>query len=952
MLCNGIFYFRKLFCTFGKQLTPKNWFMSKKTISIIVALAGICLIVAIISYTILNNRQEKISISTLLKAIPSEAALIFESNNFPTLVNQLHQNNQLWDELSTTTWFKRSNKQIEFLDSIFRKNENIKAIVKNSPVMISVHELAKGNTETLYLMNVPESKEKDVITFIQELTRNHASLTHRTYNNIQIFDAVFTNTGKQKTYTQTLSFAVAQQILVISFSTVMIDNALRQMNEPTSLATTPEFMKVFKTAGKNVDANIFINYKLFPELMGDYLSEGYKTYIKTLNGFAGWTGLDITVKPKQILMNGFTHASDSTNHFMKVFEGQSSHKFDFVEIIPDNTSFFMAYGIDNSADFLKRYKKYLNLNDGIQYYNRDMKAIEQEYKVDAEKMFYSFLSDELAVVFTENGSTSNNHNKFAIIKTKSKSMAETELTKILQVKADKDSKTLNDMFSVFKIDAQTSYKIYKMPIDRIAKKLFGDIFSPVETSYFVFVDNYLVLSGDENALQELLKSYTTKKILASDKHYKEFCESITARSNIFIYSNVARSPFLLANYVSNETRNDIQKNLQVIRKFQASALQYTIDGDLIYTDAYLLLNPVYKMQISSLWTSKLDTSMHMKPQIMINHNTKEKEIFIQDCYNKIYLVNNQGRVLWTKQLTEPIISEIYQIDYLKNNKLQFLFSTKSNIHLIDRNGATVAPYPIKISGVASNGISVFDYDKKMDYRILVATQDKKVLCFTKEGKAVDGWKCDKTENVVFSKIQYVTVAGKDYIFFSDQFKTYIVDRQGRPRVSLTKTFERSVNNNFYLDATKSKARLVTTSTDGTIYYVYLDGKVESETIKNYSSSHYFVCNDIDGDGNNEYIFVDGIKLDVYKQNKTLVFSKEFDEKISAEPIVFTFSQTNRKIGVSIDKTKKIYLFNSDGSIYNGFPMNGSSNFSISPLTSTKLNVIVANDENLVTYELN
>ena len=44
--------------------------------------------------------------------------------------------------------------------------------------------------------------------------------------------------------------------------------------------------------------------------------------------------------------------------------------------------------------------------------------------------------------------------------------------------------------------------------------------------------------------------------------------------------------------------------------------------------------------------------------------------------------------------------------------------------------------------------------------------------------------------------------------------------------------------------------------------------------------------------------------------------------------MYTFPDKNRKIGITESAENKIYLFNSDGSICNGFPLEGNSEFAI------------------------
>ena len=87
----------------------------------------------------------------------------------------------------------------------------------------------------------------------------------------------------------------------------------------------------------------------------------------------------------------------------------------------------------------------------------------------------------------------------------------------------------------------------------------------------------------------------------------------------------------------------------------------------------------------TVWESLLDTTFSMKPQLVENHYTKQNEIFLQDDGNTIYLINKAGRILWKQKIAEPINSNIYQIDYYRNGKLQLLFSTENYLHLLSYN---------------------------------------------------------------------------------------------------------------------------------------------------------------------------------------------------------------------------------------------------------------------------
>ena len=172
------------------------------------------------------------------------------------------------------------------------------------------------------------------------------------------------------------------------------------------------------------------------------------------------------------------------------------------------------------------------------------------------------------------------------------------------------------------------------------------------------------------------------------------------------------------------------------------------------------------------WESRIDAPVSSKPFIVTNHDDNSTEILVQDENNNLYLINSSGLEIWKIQLDESIFGNVYQIDAFKNGKLQYLFSTKSKIYLLDRLGNNVKNFPITLRSKASSPLSVFDYENNRNYRIAIACEDKKIYLYDETGKIVKGWNFNNSENLVSSEISHYTIDNKDYLVFHDDFKFY------------------------------------------------------------------------------------------------------------------------------------------------------------------------------------
>jgi hypothetical protein len=395
----------------------------------------------------------------------------------------------------------------------------------------------------------------------------------------------------------------------------------------------------------------------------------------------------------------------------------------------------------------------------------------------------------------------------------------------------------------------------------------------------------------------------------------------------------------------------LRSNKSFLDKIQAFGFRFVPSNNMIYNSISLKYKDEARQESTTEWETLLDTVAATKPFFFTNHVTGAKEIFIEDMKNNAYLVNAAGRVLWKVPLTERINGTVYMIDYFKNGKYQLLFAGKNYIHLLDRNGNYVERFPVKLRSPATNPLAMFDYDNNLNYRLLVAGEDKLIYSYDKSGSLVKGWKPFRTKGTVRSEINWFRVSGKDYLVVSDAASIYFLDRSGNRRLTPAEPVTRTVNSSLKL-IPGSIPCLVCTDPGGVIQKIYFDGKVEKTTIKSFSTEHSFDIFDVNGDGFGEYIFIDKGILYLYN-SRIKLFEKQFGSGELSGPLSFVFSATDRKIGVFDMSKSLIYLVDKNGETMNGFPLRGASVFSIGKLSgNSNWHLIVGGTDNfLYNYKL-
>jgi hypothetical protein len=252
------------------------------------------------------------------------------------------------------------------------------------------------------------------------------------------------------------------------------------------------------------------------------------------------------------------------------------------------------------------------------------------------------------------------------------------------------------------------------------------------------------------------------------------------------------------------------------------------------------------------------------------------------------------------------------------------------LHLLDRKGRTVENYPINLPSPASNGLSVFDYDNNKKYRILIASENRKIYNYDKYGKILDGWEFNKTVSTVSASIRHFSLKSKDYIITVDnRGAIYILDRRGKVRKTVSGFLNPPYNSDFWIEKGNSneKTKVLSADSTGTIYSVALTNEMDSTVFSEFTYPPNLALIDLDRDTKYDYVFLDKTELSVYTNEGALLFDEPFELNAEHGPVVGLING-EFKVGVCSEKEEAIYLYNSKGVLHDGFPLYGNTKFKI------------------------
>ena len=417
-----------------------------------------------------------------------------------------------------------------------------------------------------------------------------------------------------------------------------------------------------------------------------------------------------------------------------------------------------------------------------------------------------------------------------------------------------------------------------------------------DASYFVVMEKFAVFSNSPETLKNIITSKLNNKILATSNAFKSVLENLSDESSFMIYKQKGEARKFFPNL-----------------KYGHSAIQFIYESHFAHVNACLknYEKPAPKNSVEEHFSVELPNDLILPPQTVRNHLTKNHDIITQDVKNIVYLISESGKIYWQKRLDSKIQGNIEQIDIFKNGRLQMAFATEKRVYVIDRNGKDVGKFPLKLSSEITQPLSVFDYDKKKDYRLLV-TQGKSLSMYNTKGNRVEGFKYNGADKTIKTQPKHFRISGKDYIVFAQGTGLEILNRIGKTRIPV-KGKIRFSNNGIYLYQNKFS----TSNQLGELIQVNTKGKINKRSLK-LADSHYMTST-----------------------SKTLVTLSDNSLKIRSRDIALEYGNYTRpqifylndKIYVSTtDKqSKKVYLFDSQASSIPNFPVFGTTDVDLQKL---------------------
>ncbi len=714
---------------------------------------------------------------------------------------------------------------------------------KTDLYLSSVQKSSKDAFDIFYSYLMKRSIYDSIL--ISQLWPKDEKVTNRLFNGFEIHEI------KNRDNESQLAFTYLNGIFVVSKSSLLIENAIRVF-EDKKMRSFKRNNAIFQFPSLKSDlGNVYININNLSEI--SFTESSLINSIPLLNELRNLSVYDIKSNAGFLSLNGFSIGENSS---LALFQNQRPVPFKVAKYIPNYSRDLAHFGI---SDF-------------------------HSFKGDMDSSFLKtfHLGDEIAFI-----SAKNKENLVAFVEFKEGSIDDFVFTK-----------AYDEMYSNYQIRSVNGEAL---------KKGFGKIFPRELFSFATRKDNYLFLSQSIEEMKSLIDAIETDDTWGKTSEYQKFSENGLQESNVTLIFN---DPYFFSE------DNVILKNYPGLfdslglSKVNWSSMQMSALDDHFYSSVNLSLgspslkSPELKRKTHSSFIELPGAAQFVS--LVRNHTTGSEEILIQDSDLVIYLISFNEGVIWKRKIDSQIQGSLQQLDYFKNGKLQYFFSSKNMLYVIDRLGRDVTGFPKTLSSSARFS-NVVDYDKSKNYRFVISSVSNEVYLFDKKGNNLDDWGPKKFEREIACPPQHFKIGGKDhFIVILADGTVQILNRKG-DRVNLFKTKNSEFfRGDFYIESgmSSSATYLHYISSDGAVIKQSLSGKILSAENLLRGKNSRFVLRRVDNhDG--FYIYrVDTDKIVVFDKQGKIVFEKQNSGSTNLEfqcievgnrKMVFSFYDVEQKM---------------------------------------------------------
>jgi hypothetical protein len=501
----------------------------------------------------------------VMKAIPADAALIFEFKNDQSFYDIFDNNSLL-----TTLIGDQKSQELNDLKNALLQNEQLKMLFDGQSVFISLHP-GKQNNDLDFLITTASSY--NISKYMNKVAADQSSgmfIHDMTFSGKPGYN-IYLNHVKKRFYVVLNN----DNTFSASFSQQLVQRASSYHDEKHDQV----FMQLSDQQNTNSIANLYVNYLQLTPLFDQLFKNQNTDLFRNFRMMAAFGAMSLNYKNDALMFNGMSRLEQQTpKSYLELFKTQQPADNKLRFILPANTAYCMSFALSNPQSFTNNLLQWQTVTGMVADKKYLFFKIKKETGVDIGTEFLNLLGNEFAVI------TTRLQEKVGIV----------QLKNGMQLKP-----------FMANMSAMNNDDVGQLKYDKVPLYLLGDAFSVFRRPYVTVVDNYLIFCNSQSGLTQYIKNYTDGKFLSSNDQYRDFNNLQAAKSNVSFFIHFANAEPLLKEALKPEYALGFGNAHSGWSNYYAAAYQLSASENNFYTNFYMRMNQPDTLQTTAKHHLKL-----------------------------------------------------------------------------------------------------------------------------------------------------------------------------------------------------------------------------------------------------------------------------------------------------------------------------------------------------------
>jgi len=587
--------------------------MKKKKKIILISLAALVLIIGgILAYFYFR----KSPVHPLWNYVPRDAVYVIETDKLTEGWSTL-SGSETWRHLITDPLFGSMQKRASVVDSMLHSNEDLSELFTDRPLLISCHMLPDEDFEFLFLIDM---KEGGKYSFIKDyadkiVERYGYTVSREDYKETNILTLSSIKDKKDVFY-----ISVIDNVFILSYSKKLVQNSITAAETPGIWQNDKAFREV---ADATNDENLFrfyANYTFMAPYFGYYITDE-QGLLGDLESLFRYSAFNVTMDGNRLKFDGNTILNDSASSFMLMMSEIEKGHGEAYKVIPADAAMYMSITFADYSELHAKLEKEHGGSGMDEKLKKNLSKISQYFGIDLEKMFFSWIGNEIALVKLPPTPNAREDDMIAVVHTKDTKVARAALELLT---GRLNIKTPLDLGKAEYKDV----KIYYFGVSGFFKMFFGKIFSKLDQPYFIFLDDYVIFSNSPSCLMDMIDAWDDKRVLANDEAFMSFRSQFDEDANVSVY---LQGPYIyshLYHYAQPDRRDGIKKSRDILASFRRIGFQLSATKKGLFKNRIIMeheTDALFRSELEKIENNAEDLYIDEFDSLLVTELPKEYE---------------------------------------------------------------------------------------------------------------------------------------------------------------------------------------------------------------------------------------------------------------------------------------------------------------------------------------